>query len=192
MRQEPLTEIHDGGFHAVAQPVECTGTRGGGVLAPLFEHALLGWITLEAAAMASEPQQREVAVQLALEDGMQVEFDVGLTGKRSVVPQESQRQAVGEQRPEMVVAAVEKFLHQAVRRGSSCPGHSWGASINGNLRAQQVDGNRVAPLVGDGVLLAVDLAGPSCRQSAESQLIAERVQPTLPCQPGGSEVILRS
>ncbi len=64
--------------------------------------------------MAQQPQQGEIGVMLAGEQRFQVEFHKGRAGEAHVIAQHTQAQPIAHNAPEIIVGAVEEFLHQAV------------------------------------------------------------------------------
>ena len=62
--------------------------------------------------MADEPKQGEVGEVLSSEDCLEVELDERRARKTRVVAKESEPPSVRYHGPEVVVGAVEKFLHE--------------------------------------------------------------------------------
>ena len=70
----------------------------------------------ETAGMQDEPKCGEIGEELLLEDPLQIGFEEGRAGHAGVVPQQAQRDAVGNDAPKRYIFGIKEFLHQAVRR----------------------------------------------------------------------------
>ena len=128
----------------------------GGEAAPLFQVAGCGAAVAldgEPGLVADQVEQHEVGEQLAVEDRLQVELDVGGAGQRGRVAQHPQRGAVGQDRPQVGVVAVEQFLEHGLRGAG---GDLRGLVVQVGAPAEQVDRD-VPGLVADREALAVDL-----------------------------------
>ena len=84
--QEPGAQGADGGFDAVAQLVQGAGAGGDGFGAPVLHPAVGGGAVgagalLQPGAVGDLEQQEELGVQLAAEDGVEVELDVRRSGQ---------------------------------------------------------------------------------------------------------------
>jgi len=66
--------------------------------------------------VAQAEQQQEVGEQVAVEDGFQVELDVGGADQRRRIPKQPQCQAIAQDCPLVGVRAIEQFLHHRLRR----------------------------------------------------------------------------
>ena len=138
--QEPGAEDGDGLLDAVAELVERPLALVRGEAAPLFQVAGCGAavaLDREAGLVADQVEQHEVGEQLAVEDRLQVELDVGGADQRGRVAQQPQRGAVGQDRPQVGVVPVEQFLQHGLRGA--------GADVRGlvvqvGAPAEQVDG----------------------------------------------------
>ena len=127
MRQESAAEGRDGGLDAAAELVEGAGAFGAGGGEPAFQPAVVPPARggLEAGLVGEHPEEDEVGVDLALEEGLEVELDVGLAGEADVVAQEAQDAAVAHDPPEPGVVAVQEFLDEGVRAGAGGTGHAF-------------------------------------------------------------------
>ncbi len=108
-----------------------------------------------------------------------------LPGERDVVAKQAELQAVGDDRPEMVVGAVQKFLDEPVGRRARRDGDAAGADVEGDPCADQVQHDVRAPSVRDGERLAVLLDGPSGDEAPEAEFDEERKEPLFAGQGGG-------
>ena len=134
--------------------------------------------------MAAQPQQREVLECLLGEDRLDVELDVGLTGERDVVAQQSQRQAVGDNAPEPLGRAVEEFLHEAVGRLLGGAVNVRGAAIQRYAGPDEMD-RAVLPLAEHWKGLRLDLRTGLLDQPTVAQLREEGKRPALAGQAAG-------
>ena len=178
MDEEPAAEGFDGRLDAVAQMVERARALLVRLARPLFEPALLGFGGLDARGVADEPEQQEVGVDLAFHHGLEVELDIGLAGEAGVVAQDAQAQAVGDEAPEAVFAAVQELLHQAVRAAARRAGHTRREPVEIHAASHEMrrDARRG---MRDGVRLALDLDGRGTRQASVAELLKQRQQPAL-------------
>ncbi len=184
--QEPRAEALDGGLDAVSELVEGAYAVASTGLGPALEPAFLGDLGLDAAAVTHEPQQQEVAVLLAVHDGLQVELQVGLSGEAVVVAEDPETQAVADKAPQVVVGTVEEVLYEPVRGRPRSAGHTLLAAIQVDAGAEQVD-RRAVPGVRDGEGLAVDLCGGRPDEAAVTELPEKRKEPAIPGNAGRGE-----
>ena len=122
---------------------------------PPLQPALLWPVCFEAALVADHPQDGEVGEDLAGEHRFEVELDVGGSGQAGVVPKEAEAPAVRQDRPEVVIGAVEELLDHGGRGGGGGAGDAFGASVEVDVGAEEVDGDR-SPKMRDRVLPPVD------------------------------------
>ena len=118
MGQEPGAEDRDGLLDPVAKLVERSLALLGGEAAPLLQVAggrAAVPVGREPGLVADQVEQDEVGEQLAVEDGRQVELDVGRADQGGGVAQQPQHRAVGKDRPQVGVVAVEQFLDHRLR-----------------------------------------------------------------------------
>ena len=104
-------------LHAVAQMLQGARATVFGLFHPFLEPAIRWALRLDARLMAEQPEHAEIAVGIAIHHRFEVELDVGLPRQRQVVAQDSQLVAVADEPPEMVVAAVQEALQQAMWTG---------------------------------------------------------------------------
>src|SRR5690606_30626367 len=95
-----------------------------------------------------------------------------------------QAQAVRDEAPEVLVAAVQQLLHEAVRALARGARDAGGTAVEIRAEADEMDG-RAVPAVRDGDGPSVDLDPAASRQQAPiAELLKEREQPTLARQAG--------
>ena len=184
MGEEAAPEVLDGLLHALAQGLQGARALLPPQARPALQPALLGPLRLHAALVAEHPEHREVGVELALEDRLQVDLHVGLPGQAPVVPEDAQEAAVGDESPQVLVGAVQKLLHQAVRACLRRSGHAARAPVQLHPGAHEVDG-RLSPEVAHGVALALDLQAPRGLKPAVAKLLEEREKQALAREPRG-------
>ena len=156
MGQEPGAEDGDRLLDAVAQLVERPLALVGGEAAPLLQVAgrrAAVALDREPGLVADQVEQHEVGEQLAVEDRLQVELDVGGADQRGRVAQQPQRRAVGQDRPQVGVVAVEQFLEHGLRGAG---GDVRGLVVQVGAPAEQVDRDVPGP-VADREALALQL-----------------------------------
>ena len=144
-------------------------------LAPLFQVARCGAavaLDREPGLVADQVEQHEVGEQLAVEDRLQVELDVGGADQRGRVAQQPQRGAVGQDRPQLGVVAVEQFLQHGLR-GAGVDVR--GLVVQVGAPAEQVERD-VPGLVADREALALDLEAAR-GQVVEAELAQQDAQP---------------
>ncbi|WP_336879686.1 hypothetical protein [Rhodococcus globerulus] len=83
------------------------------------------------------PHQQEFGVQLAVEDGFQIEFKIRGTREGGRIAKQSELAPVADNRPQVLVAAIEEFLHHRLRR-TGCATYSSIASVQVNARTEQM------------------------------------------------------
>src|SRR5690606_31932747 len=107
----------------------------------------------QAGRMAQEPERRKVGVELFGKDEIEIGLDIGGPCETWVVAKESQLRAIGDDAPERLVARVQEFLHQAVRRAPSAfIAKARVGAVKVVIARRQEDGNgSVEGLVGDRV-----------------------------------------
>ena len=76
---------------------------------------------LDAGLVEQQVEQGELGEELAVEHRLEVELDVGLAGEGGGVAQQPQDPAVGQDRPQVLVGAVEQLLHHRVRGAPAAP-----------------------------------------------------------------------
>ena len=179
MAQEPGAQGGDGLLHAVAQLVERAGAGGDGFDAPLLQPARRGrgaLVDREAGNVQQPVEQHELAEQLAVKDGFQVELDVGRRGERARVAQQPQLAAVGDHAPQVGLGAVQAFLHQRLRGHGA---RSAGPLVQVGVPRGQVH-RHVVPAVADreglGSVVGRD-PGPDRGQHAEAERVEQGCQP---------------
>jgi len=168
----------------------CPGV--GGLAAPGLEPAaggamLLG-ADLEAGDVGELEEDEPLGVELAIEDGLEVELHVGRADEGGGVAQQPQSGAVGEDRPQVLVGAVEQLLRDGLR-GAGGSGDAGVALVEVDAGAEQVDGH-VLPDVGDGVVGAVD--GQAMGRSGDlavAELAQQRQQPSLAGRAGACRAL---
>jgi hypothetical protein len=187
MGQKTAAEDADGLLDPLAHVLKgaCALLLGG--LHPAFQPALVWLLGLDPGLVTEEPEKNEVGVELAVHHALEVELDVGLAGQCHVVAEDAQAQAVGYEPPEEVLAAVEELLDEAVGTGPGGTGDAWGAFIQVNIAADEMD-RRIEPEVGDGIGLAVYLQRVGGLKAAIAQLLEEDQQPAFPGG-GGCRVV---
>ena len=181
MGQEPGAEDGDGLLDAVAELIERPLALLDGEAAPLFQVAGLGaavGLDREPGLVAGQVEQHEVGEQFPVEDRLQVELDVGGADQRGRVAQQPQRGAVGQDRPQVGVVAVEQFLEHGLRGAG---GDVRGLVVQVGGPAEQVDGHVPGP-VADREALALQLeAAPG--HLVEAELAQQDAQPPFPGDP---------
>ncbi len=178
--------------HPVAQRVQGAGALLHGEAAPPLQPAagrarrtvLPHWPVLQPRLMEQGVQQDEVGVQLPVEDGLQVELDVGRADQRGGVAQDAQQPPVGEHPPQVVVAAVEALLQHRLGRGPGRAGRARGTPVQVDPPAEQVDRDAL-PQVADrvGPVPGGDPAGGG--QPAVAEFAEQQLQPPFPGERGG-------
>ena len=156
MGEEPGAEDGDGLLDAVAELIECPLALLGGESAPLLQVAGRGAAVVldrEAGLVAGQVEKHEVGEQFPVEDRLKVELDVGGADQRGRVAQQPQRRAVGQDRPQIGVVAVEEFLEHGLRRAGRDM-RRLVVQVGGP--AEQVDGHVPGP-VADREALALQL-----------------------------------
>ncbi len=122
-------------------------------------------------------QQHELAEQLAVEDGFQVEVDVGGRSEGRGVAQQTYAAAVGEDRPEVGLGAVEAVLDHGLR-GDLAGGR---ALVQVLVPRGEVDQGRAVAVGDREVLVRVGVGRDARRahlcQRTEVQLAEELGQP---------------
>ena len=179
--EEPGAEDGDGLLDAVAELIERPLALLRGEPAPLLQVAGRGAavaLDREPGLVAGQVEQHEVGEQLAVEDRLEVELDVGGADERGRVAQQPQRGAVGQDRPQVGVVAVEEFLEHGLRRAG---GDVRGLVVQVGGPAEQVDRHVPGP-VADREALALQLeAAPG--HLVEAELAQEDAQPPFPGDP---------
>ncbi|OQC05104.1 MAG: hypothetical protein BWX80_02224 [Candidatus Hydrogenedentes bacterium ADurb.Bin101] len=118
--------------------------------------------------MGREPEEHEVGVDLAVEHGFEVEFEVGLAGQGLVVAEDAEAQAVGDDGPEVALAAVEEFLDQPVGIGGGGAAHACGAPVQVDAATDEMDGGNAEEAV-DGVGTPVEFGPGTGGEQAEAE-----------------------
>ena len=174
-------------LHAPAQLAERAGALLLGFAGPLLQPAglrPLGLARHETRGMHDEPQQHEVRIDLAGEHRFEVELDVRLARHRLVVPQDAQAQAVGDDRPQVRVAAIEELLHEAVRVGGSRAALSRRTAVERQAAADEMHRHR-SEEPPDGIGATANLGAGRRGQEAEPQLAQQRQAPLVVGEAGG-------
>lgn len=188
--QEPSPQRGNGPLHTQPQSAEGTYARlhrvGPPALQPAVLGAGLGIDGLKPALVAQQVEHGEVAEDLAVEHGSQVELHVGLAHEAGGVTKKPQRRAVGQQGPQVLARPVQQFLHHGVGRPLGGAGDTGRAPVEVDPPPEEVHGNllphmahREAAAVGD------DPPGRRRGHSPEAQLPQHHPQPLVPSQGGG-------
>lgn len=106
---------------------------------PPLEPQVLRAVTLDARLMADEPQEREVRIDLAVHHRLEVELEVGLTGKARVVAEEAESETVRDEAPDAVAAPVQELLHESVQARPRGVGDTTRRPIEIDAAADEVD-----------------------------------------------------
>ena len=180
---EPGAEDRDGLLHAAAELFESTLALLGGEPAPLFQVTGLRATVIvggEPGLVAYQVEQDEVGEQLSIEDRLEVELDVRRADQGSGVAQQPQRGAVGKDRPEAGVVAVQQFLHH----GLWCPGgHFRRFVVQVGAPAEQVHRHVPGPVT-DREASAVQVDATVGFEVVESEFAQQDPQPPFPGDPG--------
>ena len=115
MLQETGAEDHERLLDALAQALAHAPALVDALLVVLLEQALIGVVGAlgQARAVAQAPEHDELAVEVLLEDGLEVELHKGRPGEPGGIAQQPELQAVGDNPPQRI-GAVEVFLDQGV------------------------------------------------------------------------------
>ena len=142
---------------------------------------------LDARDVGQLEEDQPLGVELTREDGVEVELDIGRADESGGVAEQSQAMAVGQDRPEMVLRAVEQLLDHGLG-SSGCSGDTWVALVQVDSRAEQVDRD-VLPEMGHRVCRAIDDDAVRVRGDlAIAQLAKKREQPAVPGRAGAGSV----
>ena len=179
MAREAPAENPQRPLHAPAQLPERAGALLLGLAGPLLQPAGLGPLALarrESRGMDDEPQQHEVRVDLAREHRLEVELEERLARQGLVVPQDAEPQPIGDDRPQVRVAAVEELLHQPVRvdhRRAALPRRP---AVERETAPDEMHRHRTEEPP-DGIGAAANLRAGGGRQEAEPQHAQQRQAP---------------
>jgi hypothetical protein len=69
--------------------------------------------------MGDHPEEDKVAVEFSQEHGLKVELEERLAGEGLVIAQDAEAVSVGNDRPEVRLAAVQELLDESVRISTS-------------------------------------------------------------------------
>jgi len=181
--EKSRAEGHECLLDTLTQLLQGTGTRLDSLPPPCLEPAVRGrgvrpGPLLQPGDMTHLEEQQPVGVQLAVEDRFQVELHIRGASKRGGVAEEPQPQPVREDGPQVVIAAIQQFLHHGLR-GPCRAGHAGVAAVEVHARPQQVHRD-VTPGVRDGVFRHPDLdAVAQRRHLAVPEFAQQRQQPAL-------------
>ncbi|WP_233225172.1 hypothetical protein [Nocardia sp. MDA0666] len=131
----------------------------------------------EAGDVQQPIQQDELAEQLAVEDRLQIELDIGRGGQGARVAQQPQLAPVGDQRPQVRLGAVETFLHQRLRWDGT---GAAGALVEPVLPRDHVDRHMIPPVADVEGLAAVIGSDPGRADGGElteTQFGEQRYEP---------------
>src|SRR5882724_4896853 len=116
MPQEPRAEDLQCHLDAVAQPVADPAPFLDAQLVPAFKQAFMhrGAIFGQARSMQQPKDEGKLIVEVAIEDGFEIDRDVTGARRARVVAQQPQLTPIRYYPPQRI-AAIEVFLHQSVR-----------------------------------------------------------------------------
>src|SRR5262249_23603652 len=139
-----------------------------------------------------EPQKDKVRVDFAAKHRFEIEFEKRLTRERMIVAQDSEAKPIRNDRPVMLLAAVQKLLNQAMRICGGRTTHAGGALVEIHVTTDEVYRNGTKETV-DGIAPAADFRAGARREQSEPESPQKRQAPffirkSCPCFALGQEV----
>ncbi|HRZ35580.1 MAG TPA: hypothetical protein P5534_04370 [Candidatus Paceibacterota bacterium] len=190
--EKAVAEELEAFLDTVAQMLADTAPLLDGLGVVTLKQALVGvgHATRQAGAMKQAVEGGEVVEALFLQDGLQIELDVGLAADQGGIAEQAEREAVGDDTPN-VLSAIQVFLHQGV--GGHARASAGGHAAEFLAGTNDVNGGgvfRFPGAVGDGEGLGVHLEGAGIVAGLVAEQGQEGQGPLVAGRSGG-KVILR-
>src|SRR6266566_1977669 len=139
MREETTAKGCNCLLDAIAQLIERARTLLMSGPRPFLQPALFRLFSLHARLVAQQPQQYKIGVHFAAHHRFQVKLNIGLARETHIVAQNAQPQSVREKTPQVIIRAVKKFLHKAMRAAAEASGSSPRVVIEINLETHKMN-----------------------------------------------------
>lgn len=188
--EEAVAEEFEAFLDAIAQVFADAPALFDGLGVVFFQQAFVGvrHAAGQAGAVDQAVERGEVVKALLLEDGLEVKFDVSLAADQRGIAEQAEREAVGNDAPD-VVGTIEVFLDERVRRETRASARRHKAKFL--TRADDVNRRRIFGLTSamrNRERLAVHFKGAGIVTRLITEQREERQRPLVP-RDGGGEVV---